>query len=310
MIAVIILAAIVALVTLTRKDDRTFRSQVLDFEPDQVTLVEITEPGQTTPLKLIKIDSLSWTVMAGDKEYIGDADAINNVLHMLDKMKTESVPARSEDKWEEYQVDETNGILVSLYIEDKVIDEVLVGKFSYKVDDQKQNAMVGGRQNTKMTSYVRPAGEKNVYALDGLLRMNFTNGSSLYRNKNLVGKDFEALEKLTFESPGARDELSLNDGKWILNGQPADSVATVKYLRSIARMRNSGFVDTVSINGLEPTHRLTLEGSSFQPVLISAYPAADTLGVYYITSSENPGSIWDGSKGKLFEKIFEIVDLR
>ncbi|MBU2650281.1 MAG: DUF4340 domain-containing protein [Bacteroidetes bacterium] len=309
MIAVIILAAIVALVTLNRKGDRTFRSQVLDFEPDQVTLIEITEPGQTDPLKLIKTDSSSWTVKTNDKEYIGDADAINNVLHMLDKMKTESVPARSEDKWEEYQVDEANGIRVSLYIDDKIIDEVLIGKFSYKVDDQ-QNAMVGARQNTKMTSYVRPVGEKNIYALDGLLRMNFTNGSSLYRNKNLVGKDFEALEKLTFERPGARDELSLQDKKWTLNGQPADSAATVKYLRSIAKMRNSGFIDTVSISGIEPIYRLTLEGGSFQPVLISAYPAADTLGVYYITSSENPGSIWDGSKGKLFEKIFEFGDLR
>lgn len=306
LVIVAILAAVIVIISLTGNEDRTFRSKVLIIDPDAITGLHVYDPQSKEDIKLVRNSENSWTLHKGDQEYVGDEDAVRNVLHMLNDMQTESVVTRQEEKWEEYQVNESTGINVKLFQDDELVDELYIGKFTYKVDeDTKKNAMMGRQQNTKMTSYVRPAEEDNVYALNGILRMNFTNGSSIYRKKNIMDQDYESLGKLTYSYPGKELILEKKGTKWFLNEQPADSAATVKYLRSLARLRNSSFIDTANIGGMQPSHKLEVEGTGFTPVIVEAYPSQDSTIGYYITSSINPGTVWNGNTGNLFDKIFK-----
>ncbi|HTA28164.1 MAG TPA: hypothetical protein VK809_10265, partial [Bacteroidia bacterium] len=48
---------------------------------------------------------------------------------------------------------------------------------------------------------------------------------------------------------------------------------------------------------------LKIEGSSFSPAIIKAYPA-DTANQYAITSSINPGTYFSGKGNAMFSKVF------
>ena len=72
-------------------------------------------------------------------------------------------------------------------------------------------------------------------------------------------------------------------------------------------MRSSDFIDDVDVSQMKPAYTINIEGNSFDPVTINAYPAGATIQ-YYITSSMNPGSVMDGAKANLFEKAFVGVE--
>ncbi len=306
LIAVVILATIIVIINLKEGEDRTFRSKVLNIEPDAITELRIYDPQSQEEITLIKNGEDAWTLMVGDNEYIGDKGAIKNVLNMMNNMQTESIITRNENKYEEFEVSEETGIKVKIFQDGDMTDELIIGKFTYQIDEQiKSNSRVSNQQNTKLTSYVRPVEEKNVYAINGFLKMNFTNAKAIFRMKNIMEQNHESYRKLAYNYPGKEYILEKHDIKWMLNNQPVDSAATEKYIRSLAMLRNSSFIDTVDISGIKPTHKLKVEGTGFTPVIVEAYPSQDTTIGYYITSTINPGSIWNGSTGKLFEKIFK-----
>ncbi|MFO8129316.1 MAG: DUF4340 domain-containing protein [Bacteroidales bacterium] len=303
LIVLVVLAAIVIIIRLTDKEDRTFRSKVLEYDPEAITAMEINEPDRKGIIRVESGDGETWKVNHRDREYLGDRDAIRNLIFMLNDLQTQRVAGTREDVWGEYQVADTNGILVTLYEDGQKTGEIMVGKFTYKMSDQPQQ-MPGQQQNATMTSYVRPVEEDNVYAVNGILRMSFTGGPEYFRNKELVGQDAKTFETVRFTFPESSFTLEKQGGKWHVDNAVADSTKTLRYLKSIGHLRNSGYVGA-NIAGRTPTHQISIQGKGFDPIDIHAYPAPDTAIGHYITSSIDPGTVWNGSKAKLFEKLFK-----
>ncbi len=82
-----------------------------------------------------------------------------------------------------------------------------------------------------------------------------------------------------------------------------DSIKTLRYLNSIAHLRGDGFIDDVDLSNMTAIYTAKIEGKGFSPVQINAYAMGAGEG-YYITSTYNPSTVFDGNKGKLIEKIF------
>jgi hypothetical protein len=301
LIALVLLATILIIIRVTENKDRTFRSKVLEFNVENITAIDVFDPVKQLFIRIERNPDDTWQVRSEDIVYSGDRDAVLNVLHMMNDMKTERIAATKREKWDAYKVSDSTGIKVLLYEGDKDIADLYVGKFSYKTDDPTKNLHQQGR--TKMTSYVRVANENNVYAINGIIRMNFTSGVKFFRNKELASKDFADLSKVSFTLPEDSFILEKSGNRWYIDGQVTDSAKTEKYLRTLSRLRNSHFIDTVDLSAEMPVYNIIVEGGSFDPVALNAYPA-DTVVQYYITSSINPGTVFDGSKTKLFEKTF------
>ena len=299
-----ILVGIYLLVNYTGSDDRTFKAKVLDFNPDAVTKVVVND-AQTGEHTDIVLEDGSWVLYSDEKSYSGAPEAVANALAMLNQLNTESVAATKSEKWADFQVNDELAIHVEVYEGNMTVADAYLGKFDFK---QIPSAQPGRQPDTKITSYVRAADDNKVYAVNGLLKSNFQGGVKPFRNRSLFISDKPTdITKLSISGPDGMVVLENNGDHWLVNGAVADSTKTDRYLRSISHLRSSSFEDDVNLSGKNPSYNMEIEGSTFAPASIKAYPADSTV-MYYVTSSINPGSVFNGAKAKVFEKLFVGVD--
>lgn len=297
-ILLIIFIGIYLAVEYTSSSDRTFRSRVSTFDTEKISSIMVRQSGKET--LEIKKEGEDWKLYEAGKKYNGAAASIERALESLNNMMTESVVATKKDKWEEYKVDEDQAVIVELYDGDDRVETIYLGKFDFK-QIPTQNPQ---KPQTKATSFVRTENDDMIFAVNGILRMNFQEGKKSFRDRTLFKCNSTVeINKITIDSMHDTIELDLSTNEWTMNGSPVDSLNTAKYLRSLSHLNSSAFIDDVNVAGMTPAFTVSIEGSTFTPVTLQAYPA-DTVVGHYITSSANPGTVFDGSKSRLFEKTF------
>lgn len=307
-ILIIILAVLLIAYLIVRfagSSDRTFRDKVISFDASVVDEMIIKDPkSNTEPVDLIKQGD-KWMVKTGGREYTADTNMIKSMLKIVSDLPTKRYAGKGSDAWVKYEVTDSAATRVTLKSSGKMIAELLVGKFSYNIPkEQQQQVQMQGRQpRGEMTSYVRLPDEKDVYAVDGYLKMTFSGKADSYRFKSLVSLNPSDITRITVNEPGVKKVYENPDGQWLLNGTPADSAATVKFRSTIARVSGSKFTDQDVMQSMA-SHSLLIEGNNFSPVELKAFPVADTNINYVITSSANPGSYFSGKDGGLFRRIW------
>lgn len=301
-LAVLMIAYLI--VKYSRSDDRTFKDKVLTVDPASVTQIIIDDPkSQQEAVSLWKTGD-KWMVKVNNRDYTADTNVVKNMLKILSDMPTKRFAGKGSEAIVKYEVADTSGTLVTLKANEKKVAELLVGKFSYNVPKDQQQQMQGGRQpRGEMTSYVRIPDDKEVYAVDGYLKMTFSGKTDSYRYKSLSGVNPADINRITVREPGNAKVYENTTGKWTLNGAPADSVSVARFRSTLARLSGSKFYETDGAPSVA-SHSLTIEGNNFSPVEIQAYPVADTNVNYVISSSANPGSYFNGKEGGLFKKIW------
>jgi len=308
---VIILAVLVAIyliATMVGGNDRTFRSEIVNVDTANVTDIYISILKDKAEINLKKTGgSDNWEVSSAGNNFVADPNIVKNILAQFSEMKPERIAATSKDKWAQFEVSDSTGTHVILKDGNSELANVWIGKFSYSqppAQAQQQNPYQQ-QQRGKMTSFIRVNKEDEVYAVEGFLKMTYQKDINSFRQKSLVNVNKDDLTRLVFNYPGfSTFTLTKNDTKWMINGVMADSAKTVKYLTKIAKLSSSDFLPASTSKTSEATYKLTVEGNNFSPVEIKAFPAADTLVKFVVTSSANSGAEFNGGKGKLFEKIF------
>jgi hypothetical protein len=303
-ILLVIVLGIYFLAGMFENDDRTFKSELVSVDTAKITKIIITPKiGGGDEITFTKTGS-EWDLKSAGKSYKSSKSSINNILAKLSMLRPERVAATENTKWKEFEVTDSTSTRVTLYSGDKVASEIYVGKFSYTQPPQVQG-MPQQQNQGKMSTYVRLAGEDEVYVVDGFLKMEIQPKVDAYRDKTLVATTTEDLTKLTFNYPENENfTLNLVDNKWMINGMEADSAKTVKYLRKLKRVNSSAFMDDIEPQTQTPSHSMKIEGNNMIPVEIKAYPIMDTVNLYIMTSTRNPDAKFSGGKNKLFEKIF------
>ncbi|NCA87112.1 MAG: DUF4340 domain-containing protein, partial [Clostridia bacterium] len=305
-VILIILAAIYAIAEMAGGRDRSFRDVVVEIDTADVESIYIRMAGATSPVVLNRTAAGAWEVSGEGANYPADMGMVRNILSQFTLMKPERVAATTEKKWAEYELNDSLATRITLKGNDEDLADLMIGKFSYTQPPQTQAQQnpYQQQQRGKMTSFVRLTDETPVYAVDGFLKMAYQDNVNAYRNKSLLKVTIADISTLNYSYPDRSINLEKTDGRWMMNGKPADSAAMVKYLTKLSRLSNPGFVDPSVAKIGNATHRLSVEGSNFAPVVIEAFPVADTATRYVITSSANPGAEFDGSNARLFETIF------
>lgn len=308
-IILVVLVAIYFLTDLLGDNDRSFKSQIVEVDTAKVTDIYINIPKDKAEISLSRTGgSTDWSVMSGGQKFPADAGVVKNILSQFADMKPERVAATSKEKWGQYEVSDSAGTKVKLKNGKNELVDIYIGKFSYTQPPQQpgQQQNPYQQQRGKMTSFVRLADENKVYAVEGFMKMSYQKDINSYRNKSLLKVNKDDVSRLVFSYPGnVTMTVDKNEsGKWQMNGMLADSTKTVRYLNKIAKLTSSNFVDPSTPKTGMGGYKLNIEGNNFTPVEISAIPTPDTLIKYIITSSINPAAEFDGTKGKLFEKVF------
>ena len=305
-IILIILAAIYTIAEMTGGRDRSFRNVLVEVDTADVESIYIRPAGKDLPVVLNRTSVGAWEVSGEGSSYAADIGMVRSILSQFTLMKPERVAATTDKKWADFELNDSLGTRVTLKGAGEELADLMIGKFSYTQPPptQGQQNPYQQQQRGKMTSFVRLTDETPVYAVDGFLKMAYQDEVNAYRNKSLVKVSRDDVATLSYTYPDRAINLEKTDGHWMMNGQPADSAAMVKYLNKLSRLNNPAFVDASVVKTSDATYRLSVEGSNFSPVVLEAFPVADTAMRYIVTSSANPGAAFDGSNARLFETIF------
>ncbi len=301
LIAFVILLAIVVLIKFTdsKKGERTIKTELVSFEVEDINSIMIITRNEKDDALNIYKQGEDWKVEQKGEIHNADENKVTNLLNELLKIKPERLAAVTKDKWKDFEVTDSSSVRVISKKDDKVLADIYIGKFSY------QNPTNPYERQGKMTTYVRLAEDKEVYAVDGFLRMTFNSDMNTYRNNQIIEGDKSDWTKLTFSYPADSSfTLSKQNDKWMVNGLLADSAKVASYLSSISYTTSSNFIDDSLVVLKNVTHSLKIEGNNMMPIEVSAIPGDSTHG-YFITSTINNGTYFSGYKADVFNKIFK-----
>ena len=283
--------------------NRTFKSNLVEFDTATATRITIIPKMGGDPVNLFKKEG-QWKVTVGDKDYNANPSDIKNLLSSIRSLRALRIASTTKDQWKKYEVTDSAATHVIVNEGKKAAANVYLGKFSYQ-QPKNTNPYMMYQQQGKMTSYVRIAGDKRVYGVDGLIALSFNRKANDFRNQAIVRTNKENWNRLDFTAPDYSFSLTKQEGKWMADGLMTDSASMASYLGALDYLSSTYYVEDTVLTSNTPLYILSIEGENMaNPIKIQAYPA-DTLNKFAITSSLNEGTYFSGSKNELFDKIFK-----
>lgn len=282
----------------TRNGENTFKTAIIPHIDSarmngMVIFQRATKKGIPPPFIFTR-KGKEWYVSQGNVSGRADQRSAQYMMAQLEHISPDRLASNSPADWKDYNVNDSLGTrVVFLYDKDTALD-VIVGRFSF---------IPRSRQSI---SYIRLAGQKEVYAIDGMLAMNISEEFNAWRDRKIVPDDaFTSWDKLTFTYPDDSGfVLQKNGNRWVFSdGKVPDSLAVAHILQDLSGQNYGIFVNNFDSAGKQPLFSLRIEGKSLGAVLIKAYPS-DSASRYAITSSINPGTFMNGSFNNMVSKIF------
>lgn len=283
-----VLLAVVVLIEFAdlKKGARTFKADLVEVETENVTSIELYPKISGHELIRLFRENEEWKVETEGKTYNADQAVPGDLIAELNGLKTQSVVATSDDRWDQFEVTDSLGTRVKLFNQDKLLADVIIGKFTFS-------------QPRNMTSYVRLAEDDDVYGVEGMVGMSFNRDLKAFRNKTVIQSGSSDWTKLLFSYPADSSfVLEKVNEKWMVDDQPADSMSVVQFFNSITRLNEGRYADEVPSG--TPTHLLSIEGSKEQPITVSGYYLDEENFIF--ESSMNAGTYFNNPE--LAEKVY------
>ncbi|MEA1876253.1 MAG: DUF4340 domain-containing protein [Bacteroidota bacterium] len=289
---VLLLAVIAVQVNKSKKGERSFKAELLEFDTEEVVSISLQKQSGDQQSLRILLENEKWIIKANEKSYDADSDLIKNMINELADLKAVQKVAAKKDKWSDFEVTDSSGIRVIVNNDRRVIGDLYIGRFSYN-------------QNTrKPKTFVRLNNEKDVFAVEGYLSMTFNRDLNGLRDKSIFRGNKNDFTRITVSYPADSSfTLIKEEAGWMINGVVADSVQTSNYLGSLAYLTATEFRDDLEPASLSGSPiSIILEGNNMGSVEIRAIQGED--GRTAIVSNANPNSVFNGDTGDLFTKIF------
>ncbi|WKN42425.1 DUF4340 domain-containing protein [Tunicatimonas pelagia] len=286
-------------------NERNFRTDLVTMDTATVDRL-VLNPKEGGAVTFTQKDS-AWQVAQGDKTAEADQQAVQSLLGTLLQLEPQRLAARSEEKWNTFEVTDSLGSRVQAYNGENLLADVYVGKFSLQQLPPQQPMQPGmppmQQQRPKATSYVRLADEAEVYAVDGFLTTSFNQPFNSWRDRNFLQLEKENISRISFQYPADSSfTLALTDSIWTINGTLADSAQTAQYLNQITRLTSSDFADDFNAQGQSPSFQARIEGNNMNPVTIEGY---QNNGSFVLRNSLKPDVLISSDSSGLYSRVFK-----
>lgn len=271
----------------SKKGSRTFKSELVSVEADDITSIEIYPKATNGKLINLFKENERWRVESEGKKYNADPSTAKRLISQLNDLKSKSVAATKQESWEKYEVTDSLGTRVKLLNGSEPLADLVIGKFSFS-------------QPRNMTSFVRLADDKEVYGVDGMLGSSFNRDVNSFRDRTIIQSDKSDWTKLTFDYPADSSFVLVENGtEWMIGNEKADSASVAQYFNKIANLSDGNFTELEPV--IAPTHRLTIEGNnSMQKVEITGYWSDEEN--FILSTNQNNGAYFNSKTAA--EKIF------
>lgn len=304
LIALAVLTVLFFLVRWTKSDKnvKTFKSELFVLDTSAVQTMKLYSKAQNHEEIQFVRNTGVWTITKGGISSSMPANQMSSLLQSVATIKPKRLAARSKDKWEQYQVNDSLG--TRLVLEDKSgksLVDLMIGKFSYKQLPQ-QPGQFNQQPNISGLTYVRNTADAETYATEGFLSMTFNRDFNSFRDKRIVETTPTNIRSIQFQTP-IEGNFSLNKlgNQWTLDGVPADSTKVENYLNGLRYLSGNEIDDNFNASsGIN--YRLTLAGDNMQSINVTAFPQ-DTL--FKIQSNLNPNTTFSSAANGVFDRLFK-----
>lgn len=303
LLAVLAVGVVLVIRMDSRKQQGSFMRELVNVDREKTTRIVIIPRGAAENAITIERKDDGWMVGSHGKMFPANPEQIGQIFRSITPMTTKQLVSRHQDAWPEYEVTDMAGTRVKVYEGKRLNHEFIFGKLDF------QQQMVQGQPRPILNTFVRPAGRDDVYLVDGFLGSAFPGILKQYRDQGVIRVRADEVEKISVAGRDFADyEITREGAVWLFNGMPADSANMAFYINSFSALRSDAFVEAEAEGWLTiPSHTMTIQRKTEVPVEIRAYPA-DTTYRYFITSTQNPGAVFNGSHNDLFESIFYPIE--
>lgn len=302
----LILAALVVLFIFVRwiksdKDVRNFDAELFVLDTAQVYAIKLYPKAENQEEILFTRDAAHWTVSKGEISSDIPSDRVHSLLRSVQDIRPERLAARSEDKWEQYQVSDSLGTRVILEDQNgNELVDLMIGKFSYRQSAPQANMMGGG--GISGYTYVRNYDDEATFATEGFLSMTFDRDFNSFRDKALVRAEPDNIRRIAFQTPDAGEYTLIKlEENWMIGEQAADSTEVARYLNQLRNISGATIDDDFQASG-QPDYQVTIAGDNMEDIKVGAYAKDDG---FRLQSSLNPGVIIESDSAGVFSRIFK-----
>ncbi len=283
-----------------KKAERTLDADLVEIDTGRISTIYIYPQAEKGAELVFTRQGYSWKVSKEDLSVPADKFSIGNAINELLNLKADRLVARSEEKWPDYQVNDSLGTRVMIKEGKKTTLDMIIGRFNYQPPPGGYPGY--GQQYGTGITYVRSSGENEVYAVEGFLAMSFNQGFNNWRDQTICRLTRDQVTKVVFEYPADSGFIAQKlDVNWTISGILADSTSMAQYLNGLSRKSHGDFADGYSPLS-NPVYKVTFEGMNMNPLLIRVYTQpGDELILH---SSINPESYFRITRDGLFKDIF------
>ncbi len=279
--------------------ERSFKAELIRVDTSKVTAISVFPKTDSAEVSL-KRESSAWIVSKGAISAKATTNSIGSLLRQLTLIRTKRVVAKKPEKWADYEVDEGNGTRMVVYSGKKVLEDFILGRFSFD-----QNAQTA-------TSYVRLSGENEVYAVDGFLALNLGGGFNSYRNKLMVKIKKEDITSLDFSEGNATYSIVRQGNGWALNGSELlDSTKMRTYIGILQGISGVEFADDFDVvqsaDLLQKTMTINAN-NQIDPIVIQCYVDTTRDKPFILNSSLNPDGWFASDSSGVYKRLFKPVE--
>ena len=262
-----------------------FRSPALEsnldterFRLDTATLssLVIRFPGGKEDRLILERNDSSWAVHRGDKRAAARSFELDKLLGTLSSLEPERVVSRREEKWEQYEVNDSSALQL----------------LAYRAGDSKIAEWFIGRQSGGVT-YVRDADDPEIYAVEGDLRTMLSKDFNDWRDRTFLKVPTDLVNKITFKYPLDTGFVLEKAGRaWMIGNMEADSARVATYLNEIERKELNAFLEGPPPSS-EPVVTIAIEGSKPHAIVKGWTKEADDG--WTVSSTLQEDAYFDGS---------------
>ncbi len=286
-----------------RKKESTLKRDLVDIDTAKVTAIYLYPQSEKGKELVFRRTDKGWRIKEDDKDAPVETPTVRNLLSTVLRIKPQQLVAVGEESWAEYHVNDSLATRLKIKEGNKTTLDLYIGKFSVERPSG-NNPYQNYNRNVTGKSYVRAAGDKEVYAVEGFLPMMFNQGFAAWRDGRFLKLFRNDIQKITYTYPADSGFVLHNDTTgwgWKVDNEPVDSAAVAHYLSVLSNRRYSKFADGYTPPA-QPDYQMTIEGKNFKPAVIKVY--RDNKYHLVVHSSQNPESYFADDDSMVFKLLF------
>lgn len=312
LIILVALGAIYALTQLfAKKKEGSFNTELIRIDTSKVTSITII-PKEKSPEIILKKEENAWIASNGTLSVKAIPSSVSGLLSNIELINTSRIVAKSQEKWADFEVDDQKGTRIKIYSNNTLLEDFIVGRFTYSQPPGGFNQQQPNFNNMSFTSYLRLADQDEVYAVDGMISMSLGNQNfDSFRDKKLFS--FGAAARINaIEVSNNRDSshitMQLQGNTWMLNNtQVLDSLKMANFITNINNLTGIEFADDFdelkAKSMLEKT--ITFKGDNLpESIVVESYYDTTRTKPFVLRSNKNQAFFSSDSSG-IFGRLFK-----